>query len=449
LNNVEKVTLGTNHTIALKETSPGSNTYTFYGMGDNQFGQVGVERNIVGFSGVQSWTQISSSHLGSHVAAIRADGLLFTWGSNLSGQLGDGTRIARSSPVQIGNDSWTQVSAGGENTAAIRSDGRLFTWGTSLDGLLTDVPLGSDAFSRSSPVQVNPAGISFYKSISIGSNHALAIASDDRLIAWGVNSFGQLGNGVVQTLAVPQQIGTSSWTQVSAGASFSAAISSDGRLFTWGINSSGQLGDNTIVSKSSPVQIGTSSWTQVSAGNPQTAAIRLDGILFMWGNNIEGELGDNTIVSKSSPVQIGTSSWKQVVTGTARTIAIRSDDTLWGWGRYGGLESTTYVQRNSSPVQISANSTFSNINLQGTSTIGAISSDGKLYIAASNGGTGTNGDGTTLSRNTLSVLGYESDGSPIYSENTTTIYAPTLGANSNNWTSVVAGTNYTYGLKTD
>jgi hypothetical protein len=45
---------------------------------------------------------------------------LFTWGYNLSGQLGDGTLVNKSSPVQIGSLSWSKVTARTSNTAAIR-----------------------------------------------------------------------------------------------------------------------------------------------------------------------------------------------------------------------------------------------------------------------------------------------------------------------------------------
>ena len=171
--------------------------------------------------GTSSWTQVSAGQ--SHTAAIRSDGGLFTWGFNgvppffFSGQLGLGDTTNRSSPVQVGTSSWTQVGAGGNHTAAIRSDGGLFTW--------------------------------------------------------GFNSYGQLGNGNTTSRSSPVQVGTSSWTQVSTGSVHTAAIRSDGGLFTWGRNGYGRLGLGDTTNRSSPVQVGTSSWTQVAAGSSHTAAI--------------------------------------------------------------------------------------------------------------------------------------------------------------------------------
>jgi alpha-tubulin suppressor-like RCC1 family protein len=324
----------------------------------------------IGFS---SWTAVSAGR--SHTAAIRSDGLLFTWGRNNRGQLGDTTVTSRSSPVQIGSSSWTAVSAGSYHTAAIRSGGTLFVWGWGAYGRIGDsgnstryspVQIGNSSWTvvsagdqhtlairsggtlfawgryrygrlgvqgsgygnRYSPVQVGAAagfGSTSWVAVSAGYQHTLAIRSGGTLFTWGRNNRGQLGLGFFgSTRYSPVQIGSSSWTAVAASAyAHSAAIRSDGYLFTWGINYGGQLGDGTTTTKTSPVQIGSSSWTAISANSRyNTSAIRSDGKLFTWGNNAYGQLGDNTTTGKSSPVQIGSSSWSAVATGRYHTAGI-------------------------------------------------------------------------------------------------------------------------------
>jgi alpha-tubulin suppressor-like RCC1 family protein len=84
--------------------------------------------------GASSWTSVSAKLLSS--LAIRNDGLLFAWGSNVYGRLGDGFTTTRSSPVQIGTSSWTSVSAGNNHGLGVRNDGLLFAWGYNNNGQL-------------------------------------------------------------------------------------------------------------------------------------------------------------------------------------------------------------------------------------------------------------------------------------------------------------------------
>lgn len=83
----------------------------------------------------------------AHFAAIKEDGTLWTWGSNQYGQLGDGTTVDKSSPVQIGTDNdWSTVIAGDIHTIALKRDGSLYAWGGY--GVLSD-----DSQSRLRPIK--------------------------------------------------------------------------------------------------------------------------------------------------------------------------------------------------------------------------------------------------------------------------------------------------------
>lgn len=82
--------------------------------------------------------------------AIRNDGLLFAWGSNYAGQIGDGSTTPRSSPVQIGALSWLSIAGGASHSIGIRSDNLLFSWGSNDYGQLGT----GNTTGYSSPVQV-------------------------------------------------------------------------------------------------------------------------------------------------------------------------------------------------------------------------------------------------------------------------------------------------------
>jgi alpha-tubulin suppressor-like RCC1 family protein len=309
-------------------TSAAIKTYKqLFMWGDNLYGELGLNDRVHRSSPVQvgtsSWSQVSCEN--GSTFAIKYDGTLWAWGNNFYGGLGLNNTVSRSSPVQIGTSSWSLVSAGNDHTLAIRSDGTLFTWGDNTDG-----QLGSNNFvHRSSPIQV---GTSSWSQVAVG-YHSLAILSNGTLWAWGGNLSGQLGLNFRTSRSSPVQVGTSSWSQVSCGTSYTMAIKYDGTLWAWGNNSLGQLGTNSRIHRSSPVQIGTSSWSLVSAGNDYTLAIRSDGRLFAWGYNIlGGQLGTGDTVHRSSPTQIGTDSWLQVSAGSINTLGIESDGSLYAWG---------------------------------------------------------------------------------------------------------------------
>jgi alpha-tubulin suppressor-like RCC1 family protein len=310
---------------------------TLWLWGWNNTGQLGDNTTtsksspIQTVSGGTNWKQVGIC-MGTFSAAIKTDGTLWLWGLNSTGQLGDNTTTDKSSPVQTisGGTNWKQVAGGSGHTAAIKTDGTLWTWGSNVFGELGD----NTTTSKSSPVQTISGGTN-WKQVSCGSEHSAAIKTDGTLWLWGRNQFGQLGNNARTSISSPVQTvsGGTNWKQLSCGVYYTAAIKTDGTLWLWGQGTSGQLGDNTITHRSSPVQTvsGGTNWKQVSCGVNNTAAIKTDGTLWLWGSNVFGELGDNTTTSKSSPVQTisGGTNWKQVCTAGGssgyNTIAIRGD----------------------------------------------------------------------------------------------------------------------------
>jgi alpha-tubulin suppressor-like RCC1 family protein len=321
-------------------------------------------------SGGTNWKLVSGGvGIGQlHAAAIKTDGTLWMWGSNLYGQLGDNTIIFKSSPIQTvsGGTNWKLVSGGGYFTAAIKTDGTLWTWGRNDLGSLGD----NTTIFKSSPIQTVSGGTN-WKQVSCGSFHTAAIKTNGTLWTWGSSTSGQLGDNTLNSKSSPVQTvaGGTNWKQVAGGNYHTAAIKTDGTLWTWGANADSRgnpyaiLGDNTLISRSSPVQTvsGGTNWKLVSCGYLHTAAIKTDGTLWTWGTNGIGQLGDNTAITRSSPVQTiaGGTNWKQVAGGYDHTAAIKTDGTLWTWGdntTNGRLGDNTTI-RKSSPVQTVAGGT--------------------------------------------------------------------------------------------
>ena len=312
-----------------------------------------------------------SSAGANHGLALRTDGALWAWGSNVFGQLGDGTMECRDSPVRIrAGREWASVSAGANHTVALGTDGSLWAWGAG--GRLGD----DSAYNRGSPVRIQ-AGTE-WASVSAGGMHTMAIREDGSLWAWGSNwPAGQLGDGATRFVLfdpespelggvdvhedshTPVQIqpGTT-WKTVSAGMMHTVAIRGDGSLWAWGGNGFGQLGDGTTENRSTPVRIGAEAdWVSVSAGYEHTMAIRGDGSLWAWGSNGFGRTGlGRTTGNTATPGQVRPdTTWGNVSAGDLHTVAVKTDGTLWAWGfnMNGELGDGTRSNR-SSPVQVAA-----------------------------------------------------------------------------------------------
>lgn len=213
-----------------------------------------------------NWLRISSGSYG-HVLAVKTDGTLWAWGYNNNGQLGLGDTVNRSSPVQVGAlSNWANVSAGQNDwSIAVKTDGTLWTWGSNVVGQLG---LGNRTY-YSSPKQVG--ALTAWLLPSAGYRHALVTKTNGTLWAWGEGNYGQLGNNSINQINTsPLQVGAlTNWSIASAAVNFSLAVKTDGTLWSWGQNSVGQLGQNTVGAgtyKSSPTQVGSSTtWYSVSA----------------------------------------------------------------------------------------------------------------------------------------------------------------------------------------
>ena len=293
-----------------------------------------------------NWKQVSG---GPTAAAIKSDGTLWTWGYNSYGQLGDGTQTNRSSPGTTagGGVNWKQVSMGSDQyysigqAAAVKTDGTLWTWGYNISGQLGT----GDTYSRSSPGTTAGGGTN-WKQVSCGmgttgtSTSMAAVKTDGTLWTWGAGSTGALGTGNTTSISSPGTVagGGTNWSQVSCGQQYMGAVKTDGTLWMWGRGNAGRLGDETITDRSSPVTTsgGGTNWKQVSCGLAATAAIKFDGTLWTWGGRANGALGDGytsgSVLSPGLTSGAGTN-WKQVSSRSNFMAAVKTDGTLWTWGR--------------------------------------------------------------------------------------------------------------------
>jgi alpha-tubulin suppressor-like RCC1 family protein len=248
----------------------------------------------------------------SAYAVIDRDGYVWTWGTNWNGRLGDGTTNSHYAPARVKrssapNDYLTgivSIAAGGGTMAAIDADGMIWTWGAGANGAL-----GNGATNDSSyPVQVmqvnaNNLGVPLLGASQVAcgsSGFCVALTRYGTVFAWGNNSFSQLGfaAGGSSSIAMPIQIGAgSSIDAIAAGSAHAIAHSIDGNVYGWGYNGRGQLGVGSEgIAQAPPTRmtVGPSGMNDISelvaASNYSVMVRQSDRAVFVAGDNQSGQL---------------------------------------------------------------------------------------------------------------------------------------------------------------
>ena len=322
--------------------------------------------------------------------ALSADGMVYTWGRNEYGQLGNGV-TATNSPVPVAvktagtpmeGKTITQLSAKVWYALALASDGTVYSWGFNSWGQLGNGTSGA-ANNASAPVAVKTAGTPMegktIVQVAAGATHSLALATDGTIYAWGKNEYGQLGNDSTTNSPVPVAVKTAGTPmdgktiiQIHAGYEHSLALASDGTVYVWGRNNSGQLGKNDATDAHIPAAVQTLGTpmagkviVQLAAGNSQSMALASDGTVYTWGWNQYGQLGNGTTTNSRIPVAVATTGTplagktiSQIAAGNAHALAMTDDGTVytWGWNQYGQLGNNSTIN-SSLPVIVKTTGT--------------------------------------------------------------------------------------------
>ena len=277
--------------------------------GSNHYGKLGdgtaTDRSTqVDVTGLTSGVAAVST--GSyHTCAVTTTGGLKCWGSNRYGQLGDGTATDRSTQVDVTGltSGVAAVSTGSFHTCAVTTTGGLKCWGQNRYGQLGD---GTTSI-RSTPVDVS--GLSArVAAVSAGLDHTCAPTTTGGLKCWGLNRYGQLGDGTTSTRATPVDVSglSTGVAAASARGSHTCALTIEGGLKCWGLNSSGQLGNGATTDRRTPVDVSglSTGVAAISAGGSYSCAMTAANGVKCWGSSIFGRLGDGTTGYRPTPVDV-------------------------------------------------------------------------------------------------------------------------------------------------
>ena len=287
----------------------------------------------------------------------------------------------------VGINSYSQVlSLGDYHSGVIAQDGSLYMWGVNDFGQIGD----GTTKNRYKPTKI----LDHVVSVSLGDYYSGAITQDGSLYMWGSNVYGQIGDGTTEDRYKPTKI-LDHVIAVSLGYCHSGAITQDGSLYMWGSNDSGQIGDGTTEDRYKPTKI-LDHVIAVSLGVSHSGAITQDGSLYMWGSNSRGGIGDGTTEVRYKPTKI-LDHVIAVSLQTGNSGAITQDGSLYMWGSnvYGEIGDGTEEDRYK-PTKILDHVIAVSL---GVGHSGAITQDGSLYMWGWNSD-GQIGDGTTKARYT-------------------------------------------------
>lgn len=326
-----------------------------------------------------------------HACATMLDRSVRCWGSNASGQLGDGTTTSRSTPVDVANlkiesSSSTSPSRPGTVGPGIIALGDRYSCGVSPSqaglGLssYTSVhcwgDISSNGSTRTTALDVTggdgvrswlfgPTGYCIdhefnpYENCSTaelrmpeftpataGRAHECYLQRDADVVCLGANDQGQLGDGT--TTAIPfsssaetplAKPGLVAPRDLQAGGDATCAVTQDLSAVCWGANEHGQVGDGTTVDRSRPTKVsGLSQVLLLAVGRDHACATAETGPLWCWGANTNGQLGDGSTTDRSTPIVVpGLTNVTRIAAGAGATCALgdRGADKqrLYCWGR--------------------------------------------------------------------------------------------------------------------
>ena len=252
--------------------------------------------------------------------------------------------------------------------------------------LLAGLACGDAAESPTAPaaepaLSLTTSAALAFRQVSAGDAHTCGVTTGDRAYCWGINDFGQLGDGTTTERLRPVPVaGGHRFRQVIATVLSTCGVTTTNRLYCWGdlegntpvllfgglrfrqvsvnrnqggnhcgvttedraycwgSNFYGQLGDGTTISRSTPVPVaGTLLFREVSVGYFSACGVTPTDVAYCWGLNSDGQLGDGTTTNRKTPRRVaGGLRFRQVSMGDYKACGVTTSNRAYCWGNGSG-----------------------------------------------------------------------------------------------------------------
>lgn len=243
-------------------------------------------------------------------------------------------------------------------------------------------------------------------SVTTGKSHSVALKSDGTVLAWGDNTYGQLGNGEsggestipIQVKGLNGEGFLNEVKEIVAGDNFNMALKNDGTVVTWGQNAYGGRGAGVgkgdylsliltpLLVKNENQTNTLSGITSISADGNHSLALSSTGTVYSWGSNGYGEAGIGCFLHSCSlllfPRQVlNISNVKEIAAGGFHSLALTKSGEVWGWGRTFEKQLGSYSANQGAavyPIKISELSGINSISAKGMHSV-ALSYNGLVF----------------------------------------------------------------------
>jgi hypothetical protein len=251
-------------------------------LGNNASGQLGDGTTVSRYDApteVTGGLTFESIAAGSgHTCGVVTDGDVYCWGLASAGQLGSSYDEDRSTPTRVPTtERFRTVSAMWQYTCGLTLAGEAWCWGA----------VAGSAFRRSPPTHHAPELV--FTSLAAGWYQVCGITAAGRAYCWGFNDDGQLGTGAPgdgfdqEPRAVS---GDHSFTSIRSGVAHTCGVTLQREMWCWGLNNFGQLGNGTTENSAVPVRVsGEHVFDAVSTGDLHTCGLTPTGEVWCWGDN--------------------------------------------------------------------------------------------------------------------------------------------------------------------
>ena len=249
---------------------------------------------------------------------IAKTGLLYCWGKNDRGQLGDGSQLPHSTPAQILSDSmFAAVTAGTLSSCGVTVSGVAYCWGWVADrfqttpqimdaqrrftalaagvwmicGLSTDgsVYCWSLTVTNAPDALPLPGGVHFLALVT-SNNFFCGISTNARVYCWDADTFGRpTAPELRSTLPAAVKLAAGDFGYYTPSGNHLCTVDRNGATYCWGDNTERQLGLGDSISRETPTLLSNHKFAEISASGGGTCGVAVNGVPYCWGRRIVGD----------------------------------------------------------------------------------------------------------------------------------------------------------------